>query len=172
MPPRKRTNKEALKRTDSDPLWSDETQWRVHKGKLIKKGRPRVSQSLFKIIAEKLPYDSLAAVAKDLREAEGLVEGVYIAHDSMGCPRYVGRGRVISRLRARKRENPLELEYFSFYIVEEKQHEREIETLLIRAAGPLLHFNDKKKRVDIEPGAIKDFEAGTIYYTRRKVRGA
>jgi hypothetical protein len=57
--------------------------------------------------------------------------------------------------------------YYSFYVVAQKIHEREIETLLIHAAGPLLDFNDKKKRPGIQAGSVKDFEAGTLFYERR-----
>lgn len=63
----------------------------------------------------------------------------------MGYARYIGRGRIFPRLRARLKSQILELKYFSFYVVEEKKHEGEIETLLIRAAGPLLQFNTQKK---------------------------
>ncbi|MGA8921725.1 MAG: hypothetical protein WB682_01155 [Candidatus Dormiibacterota bacterium] len=63
------------------------------------------------------------------------------------------------------------MKYFSFYVVEEKKHEREIETLLIHAAGPLLQFNTKKKRVTISAGAIQDFEGGTHFFERRYKRG-
>ncbi len=94
-----------------------------------------------------------------------------MAHDSMGCPRYIGRGNIFQRLEARKMAHPLELEYFSFYVVSEKKHEREIETLLIRAAGFLLEFNDKKKRVGIAPGNVGDYEAGTIFYERQYKKG-
>src|SRR5690606_41017744 len=69
---------------------------------------------------------------------------------SMGSPRYVGRGSIFARLKSHKNAHPHELVYFSFYIVEDKQHEREIETLLIRAAGDQLEFNDRKKRVGID----------------------
>lgn len=89
----------------------------------------------------------------------------------MGNARYIGRGNVISRLEARKKLHSLELVYFSFYLVANKKHEREIETLLIRAAGPLLQFNEKKKRVDIAAGSIKDYEAGTTFYERQKKKG-
>jgi hypothetical protein len=85
----------------------------------------------------------------------------------MGCPRYIGRGNIFNRLAARKKAQDLELEYFSFYVVSEKKHEREVETLLIRAAGFLLEFNDRKKRVGLEPGSISDYEAGTVFYLRR-----
>jgi len=71
-----------------------------------------------------------------------------------------GRGRPRST-EARHRANVQELRYFSFYVVLEKSHEREIETLLIRSSGPQLHFNSRKKRVDIQPGDIRDYEAGT-----------
>ncbi len=65
----------------------------------------------------------------------------------------------------------LELQYFSLYIVAEKVHEREIETVLIRAGGAELHFNDRKKRVDIQPGNVRDYEAGTLFYERQRRRG-
>src|SRR3546814_7963318 len=63
----------------------------------------------------------------------------------MGCPRYIGRGNIFARLEARKKAQELELEYFSFYVMLEKKHEREVETLLIRAAGFLLQFNDRSE---------------------------
>ena len=97
--------------------------------------------------------------------------GVYAVHDSMGVVRYVGRGMIFQRLRAHKKSHPLEYEYFSFWIVATKQHEREIETLLIRGAGPLLVFNDRKKRVGIEAGNITDYEPGTLYFERQRKRG-
>jgi hypothetical protein len=65
----------------------------------------------------------------------------------------------------------LELKYFSFYVVEERKHEGEIETLLIRAAGPLLQFNTKKKRVTISTGRLLDYEAGTQFFERRYKKG-
>ncbi len=99
------------------------------------------------------------------------MDGVYIAHDSMGVPRYIGRGQIFNRLMLRQKAQPLELVYFSFYVVSEKIHEREIETLLIRAASTQLHFNTRKKRVDIESGNIRDFEAGTLFYERQRIRG-
>ena len=168
------TNKADLsKATERPPLWTDSEYWNVHRGKLIRRkiGRPRAVESLFKVVAEKIPYEAINAVAKDLDDSEFGSEGVYIAHDSMGCARYIGRGNVINRLKARKSEQPLELEYFSFYIVEDKKHEREIETLLIRAAGPLLTFNERKKRIDLDAGSIKDYEAGTAYYERQWKKG-
>ena len=97
--------------------------------------------------------------------------GVYLAHDSMGYARYIGRGRIFQRLRARLRSQILELKYFSFYVVEERKHEGEIETLLIRAAGPLLQFNTKKKRVTISTGRLLDYEAGTQFFERRYKKG-
>jgi len=118
-------------------------------------------------MGEKLPFEALSAVKKHLKEQGYTTQGVYVAHDSMGCPRYIGRGSIFARLEARKKAQQLELEYFSFYVVSEKKHEREIETLLIRAAGFLLEFNDKKKRVGIQAGNVRDYEAGTVFYERR-----
>ena len=102
------------------------------------------------------------------KETPEQAQGVYMAHDSMGAVRYIGRGKVFTRLKTRKREHPHELVYFSIFIVNDKQHEREIETLLIRAAGPQLEFNDRKKRIGIETGDIHDFEPGTKFYERQE----
>jgi hypothetical protein len=88
----------------------------------------------------------------------------------MGYPRYIGRGNIRARLAARFNAQREELVYYSFYVVQDKIHEREIETLLIRAAGPLLDFNDKKKRIGIQAGSTMDFEAGTRFYERRYVK--
>jgi hypothetical protein len=154
------------------------TPWVVHFGTLkpsTKIGRPSKAdktERLFRVIGEKLPYEALNHVKNHLRDNGFSSQGVYVAHDSMGCPRYIGRGNIFARLAARKKAKRLELEYFSFYVVEEKMHEREIETLLIRAAGFLLEFNDKKKRVGIAPGGVNDYEPGTLFYVRRYERGA
>jgi hypothetical protein len=152
-------------------IFTDST-WTVQYGELKRrKGPPGKTKSLFKVLGEKLPYLALAKVREHVRKQGYKLKGVYVAHDSMGCPRYIGRGNVFARLRSRKRTHPLELQYFSFYLVEEKKHEREIETLLIRAAGFLLEFNEKKKRVSISHGSIKDYEAGTIFYERQRKKG-
>jgi hypothetical protein len=147
-------------------------QWTVHFGRLARRqGNPGKAEHLFKAVGEKLPYAALNAVKKDMKQRGLSRQGVYIAHDSMGFPRYIGRGSIFGRLRTRLKAQPLELSYFSFYVVTEKKHEREIETLLIRAAGPLLEFNSKKKRVGIGHGNIKDFEAGTLFYERQRKKG-
>lgn len=150
----------------------DSTQWVVRHGELKRgRGRPNKIGALFKVVAEKIPFDALDAVRKDVERRNLPRTGIYVAHDSMGVARYVGRGNIFRRLRARYRKQVLELLYFSFYVVEEKSHEREIETLLIRAAGPQLHFNDRKKRVDIETGSLRDYEPGTRFYERRYKHG-
>lgn len=153
-------------------VWADGKTWSVHFGRLRyrKQGNPGGHQ-LFQVVAQKLPYASLIAVRRDFRSRKLTKRGVYIAHDSMGCPRYIGRGNVFSRLALRKRRHPLELAYFSFYIVSTKKHEREIETLLIRAASTLLHFNEKKKRIDISPGSVRDYEPGIRFYERQRKKG-
>ena len=61
--------------------------------------------------------------------------------------------------------------YYSFYVVQEKIHEREIESLIIRAASPLLVFNNRKVRMGIDPASVRDFEPGTNYYRRRAIDG-
>ena len=130
------------------------------------------TKSLFKIVAEKIPYEVIKNIQKNTMELFGNeypngINGVYVAHDSMGIPRYIGRGNIFNRLKARKKYQPLELVYFSFYVIEDKKHEREIETLLIRAAEALLDFNERKKSWGIYPANIKDFEPGTYFYERQ-----
>jgi hypothetical protein len=146
--------------------------WTVVSGKLKRhQGRPTKAKSLFKAIGEKVPFAFLNEVKAKLEEDEISLQGVYIAHDSMGYPRYIGRGNIFNRLDARRKAQLLELSYFSFFVVEEKIHEREIETIMIRAAGPLLDFNSRKVRNDIQAGDVRDFEAGTMYIERQYRKG-
>jgi hypothetical protein len=147
-------------------------QWTVWRGKLVPPaGRPGRVKSLFKVVAEKIPFDCLRAVEYDMKD-EGLPRtGIYLAHDSMGAVRYAGRGSIFTRLATRKKEQFLQLHYFSFYVVSDKKHEREIETLVIRAASHLLDFNERKKHPTIEPGNILDYEGGTKFYERQNTKG-
>lgn len=156
-----------------ETIYDDERIWIVQQGELQRRqGRPQKTEHLFRVVGEKLPFDALDHVRKHLRTLNMGMQGVYVAHDSMGCPRYIGRGRIFSRLKARKKSCPLELAYFSFYVVSEKKHEREVETLLIRAAGFLLEFNTRKKRIGVESGNVRDYEAGTFFYERQRRKGA
>lgn len=179
----RRVKKKPLhaKQVESAAIFSGD-KFVVKRGKLNRRqGRPDASESLFKVVAEKLPFASLLDIKRDLsrfvdkddRPAfKSQPQGVYVAHDSMGCPRYIGRGKIFDRLQARKKAQPLEIIYFSFYVVMDKKHEREIETLLIRSAGFLLEFNERKKRVGIAPGNVGDYEAGTHFYQRQRKKGA
>ena len=171
----KQTAKKPSKKEIFESVWpgpnSPIGDWSVEYGKLIPgQGRPPTKSRLFQFVCEKIPLDALDAVRSHflLDRTPDQAQGVYMVHDSMGAVRYVGRGKVFYRLKACKKAHPHELVYFSIFIVENKQHEREIETLLIRAAGPQLEFNDKKKRIGIETGNIRDFEPGTMFYERRK----
>lgn len=155
-------------------VWGD-PRWRVVRGEL-KRGRGRPRPKLFMVVAEKLPFDSIKAVTsamRDLAKKRGwrVVRGVYVAHDSMGYARYVGRGLIFPRLKARKRAQPLELSYYSFYVLKTKEQEREIESLLTRVGGPLLEFNERKRRENIRAGDVRDFEAGTYFFERQRKRG-
>ena len=166
-------NKARLTKHISAKVYADGEQWTVHWGQLKRgQGNPGKTDHLFKVLGEKLPYSALNMVKKHvIGLGHGHPNGVYVAHDSMGCPRYIGRGHVFHRLESRKKARPLELQYFSFYLVSEKKHEREIETLLIRASGFLLEFNEKKKRVGISHGNVRDYEAGTLFYERHYKKG-
>lgn len=98
-------------------MWGDK-QWTVRFGRLNPgPGRPETIQSLFKVVAEKIPFEALNAVNRYLRDNNIRRNGVYLAHDSMGYARYIGRGRIFPRLRARLKSQILELKYFSFYVV-------------------------------------------------------
>jgi hypothetical protein len=153
-------------------VYADNKDWKVCFGELKRgQGHPGKAEHLFKVVGEKLPYPALPSVKKHLRAQGFSTQGVYVAHDSMGCPRNIGRGRIFPRLTRRYKSQPHELVYFSFYVVSEKKHEREIETLLIRAAGFLLEFNMRKKRIGIAHGNVRDFEAGTTFYERQKRKG-
>ena len=151
-----------------ESVWTDRDRWTVHHGQLAL--APGHEPSLFEIIGEKLPWASFSAVNQHLKK-DGLPRtGVYVAHDALGYPRYVGRGKIFPRLRSHKKVHPEELAYFSFYVVD-KKHERDIETLLIRTAGPLLDFNDRKKRVNIEVGRLRDYPGPTRFYERHRKKG-
>jgi hypothetical protein len=146
--------------------------WVVSRGKLVPfRGRPDKVPSVFRVVAEKIPFECLSDVEKDMSLAKLPLSGIYLAHDSAGCPRYAGRGSIFNRLRARKKAQDLELKYFSLYVIHDKKHEREIETLVIRATSHLLIFNDRKKHPTIKPGNVQDYEPGTFFYERQKKRG-
>ncbi len=168
----KQGNKSKAAKTVSERIWSDGSLWTVHYGHLQRgRGRPTSIEALFRVIGEKLPFECLDKVRRALAEKELPSNGVYVAHDSMGYARYVGRGNIFARLKAQRKSRRAELQYFSFYVVADKKHEREIETILIRAAGPQLQFNNRKRRIDIQPGDIRDFEAGTKFFIRQGKRG-
>ena len=164
------TKKKPARKERQSQVWAN-ADWVVEFGELKRgAGRPPATERLFKAVGEKVPFDALGKV-RDKLKTEGIgIVGVYMAHDSMGAVRYVGRGNIFQRLRSHRRSHPHELVYFSFFIVEDKQHEREIETLLIRGAGPMLEFNQRKKRVGIDPGSVKDYEPGTYFVERRRNR--
>lgn len=146
--------------------------WTILRGKLVPaRGRPNKVSSLFKVVAEKIPAACLADVEKDMKKIGLARTGIYMAHDSMGAVRYAGRGNIFGRLRARLNAQSLELHDFSFFVIADKKHEREIETLIIRTASHFLDFNERKKRSSIIPGNVRDFEQGTFFYERQSRRG-
>ena len=169
---KKSKKKPKLTKTIKQTVYEDGQRWSVKFGKLKRgKGRPSLAEHLFKVLGEKLPFECLPSVKEHVEKIVPKPEGVYVAHDSMGCPRYIGRGSVFARLASRLKARPLELKYFSFYLVSVKKHEREIETLLIRSASFLLAFNDRKKRAGISHGNIMDYEPGTLFYERQEKKG-
>ena len=127
--------------------------------------------ALWLVIPSAAAAQSVSAAVGTITPADVSRRVHIIAHDSMGVARYIGRGNIFERLKSRRRAQVLELVYFSFYVGFDKTNEREIETLLIRAVGPQLYFNSRKKREDIHPGNIRDYEAGTFFFERQYKRG-
>jgi hypothetical protein len=80
----------------------------------LKRGQanPVKTAHLFRVVGEKLPYAALGDVKKHLLQQNFGVNGVYIAHDLIGFPRYIGRGNIFARLKARYDAQILELTYF------------------------------------------------------------
>lgn len=167
---RKSRKRHSTKKVGSGAMWAADG-WAVRQGELKRPVGNPGTQNLFRFLGEKLPIGSLEALRKKLKTDGIRRRGVYIAHDSMGCPRYVGRGNIFARLKTRAKRYPRELVYYSFYVVEDPKHEREIETLLIRAAAFLLEFNERKKRVGISPESVRDYEAGTRFFERQRKKG-
>jgi len=165
----KRRRKQRRGITDFSTV-SETNGWRVLSGQVTGQTAPG-ERSLFTCVAEKLPWESLPQVNAHLKAQNIKREGVYLAHDSFGVARYGGRGRIFSRLRSHKRKYRRELVYYSFYIIADKIHERELENVILRAAGPQLVLNLRKVRDGIEPGAVRDYEPGTHYYRRKSSRG-
>jgi len=169
---RKKTATKIIKCPIGEGKHSDGSRWVVQWGSLnAGPGAAGRVKRLFRVVGEKLPFGAIDYVDKQLRSQQIPREGVYVAHDSMGCARYIGRGKIFPRLRACRDNHKLQVLYFSSYIVEEKKHGREIETLLIHAAGPLLEFNTKKKRTTTSAGSILDYEAGTKFFELHSKKG-
>jgi len=170
----RRPGSKALATKSTDRSVYRNNDWTVLHGVLQRRrGRPTKVDRLFTALGEKIPLEALSKVEQDLRShhPEMRLDGIYLAHDSMGQVRYVGRGQVFNRLRERSNIHRLQLAYFSFYLVKNKNHERELETLLIRSVGAQAHFNTRKKQVAIVPGDVRDYEPGTVFYERQAKRG-
>jgi hypothetical protein len=158
------------KRVIETEIWKDGNR-KVVFGRLkpLSRRKPKV-ENLFLFVGEKLPFECLPDVRRYVRERSPNRSGVYMAHDSFGVPRYGGRGRIFRRLIARRKKHPKELAYFSFYIVKNKNHERELENAILRAAGPQMLLNTLKVRSGARPGSVRDYEPGTQFFQRKDGR--
>ena len=115
-------NKARSTKTVELTVYRDASLWRVKFGVLKRApGRPAKIEHLFRVVGEKLPYAAINTIRKHLLEKDLGINGIYVAHDSMGLPRYVGRGAIFTRLNARKKAQTLELLYFSFYVVAKQE---------------------------------------------------
>ena len=165
------SNKPVSRKSVNYPsVWRD-SDWVVTAGQLVSRGRPRKVRHLFTCVAEKLPFASLSKVHRILSDEKISTEGVYMAHDSMGVARYGGRGQIFTRLGSHRRKHPKQLIYFSFYVIENKNHERELENAILRAAGAQMILNERKTGDGIYPGRVTDYEAGAYFFERQRVRG-
>jgi hypothetical protein len=165
------TNKGKSRKKVSSKIWAGEG-WRVVSGRLVPgRGRPSRSRPLFSFVGEKLPFACLGGVAEYVRRRLDKAEGVYLAHDSMGVARYGGRGDIFNRLRSHADKYPKELLYFSFFIIKDKKHEREVETAFLRAASSQMVLNQKKVRTGLEVGNVADYEPGTEFIERQRKKG-
>jgi hypothetical protein len=150
-----------------EEIWKNENKTqKVVFGKLEPSGGHQ-SKGLFLVIGEKLPFECLSKVRQHVRKRIPSREGVYMAHDSFGVPRYGGRGKIFRRLLARQRKYQKELEYFSFYIVADRSHTAELENVILRAAGPQMLLNKLKVRSGSKPGSVRDYNPGTQFYQRK-----
>lgn len=180
----KRNKGQSTKKVLSS-VWNN-GDWKVVYGRLVPgRGRPTKTSHLFACVAEKLPLECLRKVENTLKSEFAKanknkrgpkkkmrpIEGVYLAHDSMGHARYGGRGQIFSRLQSHRRKYPKELLYFSFYVIANKSHEREIETAVLRAAGPQMILNERKVQTDSAPGNVKDYEPGSRFFERQQPKG-
>lgn len=161
----KRYHKRRLRRKKEATIFKNE-EWDVNYGH-ITAGPGGTTPRLFRYVAEKIPVEALKEVEDYVRLKTSSVKGIYLVLDSMSYPRYAGRGNVFDRIRARVKKHKAELKYFSFYLVESKKHERELETLLVHNMGTLLLFNTLKKREGTKASSIWDYEAGTKFVWRR-----
>ena len=163
-------HKRTLRHEGQTVLWEG-NKWRVDSFRLRKKeaGKGAPPKPMFCYVGEKLPFEALEATQKKMKEMYGqrVVNGVYIAHDSVGEARYIGRGDIFGRLKSHKKKYDLELQYFSFYVLKDKKIERQVETILIHAVGVGLLFNTKKIRSANETHDPNDFEEGTVYFHRK-----
>ena len=95
---KKPSSKKSEARIAGDAMWT------IMSGALTRpRGRPNKARSLFKAVGEKIPYAFLGDIRRHLDGLDISTNGVYIAHDSMGYPRYIGRGNIFERLKARKK---------------------------------------------------------------------
>ncbi len=89
----------------------------------------------------------------------------------MGVARYGGRGDIFNRLQSHQKKYRKELLYFSFFVIKDKNHEREIETAILRAASSQMILNQRKVRAGLELGNVADYEPGTEFIERQHKKG-
>lgn len=131
---------------------------------------PRTT-SFLTLTGELLPRDSWS-------ELPANISGVYVLFDSSETARYVGISNDVRTRLGKYFAGHLQADddkrtvavSFSVFMVSNRKHARELESLLIHVLGPALFLNKRKqRRYGIRPD-VKVFEAGTLLLQRRDAR--
>ncbi len=85
---KKRAKKSSTKKPDSEEKPWSEGKWKIVFGNLARgRGNPGKVESIFDVVGEKLPKEALGYVEDLVVRRFNSREGVYFAHDSVGCAR-------------------------------------------------------------------------------------
>jgi len=166
--------KKSVTWIDHDKYVWDEGARCIRAGKLRSlQGRPRKVSPLVSVVGEHLPFASILDVQRHLcertRKCWQQLLGVYMIHDKKGVVRYAGKGMIFGRLRSHKKKYGDKVTRFSFYLIPDRRHRDEIETLMLR--GLHLTENKQKNRTSTYTRAILSFCPGIHFYQFRGKAG-
>jgi excinuclease UvrABC nuclease subunit len=104
------------------------------------------------------------------------ISGVYVLFDSSETARYVGisndiRARLGTYFQGNKPEDNRKRQVtvtFSVFMVKNRNHARELESLLVHVFGDALYNRRKIRRFGVRPN-MQDNEAGTLLLKRKSI---